>query len=110
MSHSIPLDVALGRLADELSVLEAAGSRVETAVGDLAARSSGGTPSSSLQELDLMVQTMRDLATFAATLASVAPAEQIPLARATRDLKLERVRAILSGQPDTSQTAEDVLF
>ncbi len=107
----VPLDRVFCRLAAELGAIEAAGRRVESMVGDLLARTDGPAPAD-LQELDLLVQTARDLGAFTAALSETVPASRIDLAPAEAVLKLERVRATLSGaaRPDCDGTKEDVFF
>ncbi|PZX11351.1 hypothetical protein LX81_03942 [Palleronia aestuarii] len=98
-------------LAEEAGTLEAAGVRIEGIVGDLAARIDGPVPRE-LQELDLMVQTVRDLAAFFETLSGTVPDVGIDLAPALATLKLQRLREGLSGtgSPDSGLDEESILF
>lgn len=107
MSHApISVRVLLARVSTELADLAAAGLRLEDAVGDLVA----DTPtrlSPALQELDQIVQRLRDLAEATAGLAHAAPDQVVDAAPLVASLKLARSRAAIGGfrDPPTGQAA-----
>ncbi|RYH00947.1 hypothetical protein EU805_15950 [Salipiger sp. IMCC34102] len=108
---AIPLDRLMGRLSAELGTLEAIGGRVEVLVGDLVGQSGRAVPTD-LQDLDLLVQSLRDLASFTQALSRSVPDTSVDATTGIAMLKLRRLRDALSGAaPETGQADHgDILF
>ncbi|WP_102109295.1 hypothetical protein [Oceaniglobus roseus] len=91
------LSEVLNRLGRELARVEDMGLRLEDSVAELVSGTADAAPSS-LQTLDLMVQTCRDLKCFALHMAETMPRCGAPeLEESLRVVRLARVRQALSG-------------
>lgn len=92
----VDIDVALRRLAAELSDLETTGESVEAAIGRVGVQDGSELPLE-LQQIDRLVQRLRDMARCADALAQHFPATDIELSVLLHSMKLEQSRAALSG-------------
>lgn len=100
----------LRAVAHALEECELAGRRVEDLVADLVdAAPPDPRIRRELQELDLLVQKIRDLAAFCHVLGHVPELDRPAMKTALDVLRLEEMRAILSGRPmDTPPAGVDL--
>ena len=107
------IDVTFQRLSRELETCEAIGLRLEASIGDLVQMRdrTDAPPASALQELDELVQRLRDLAAFTRSIGANPDLDETSHSRALDVLKLARVRATLSGvATETGHDRSVVLF
>ena len=106
MTGDAPLSACLNRTARELLGCAALLLRVE---GDLGPLLSAAPASPALQGIDLLPQTLADLALWLDALA-VQTTARVQLPAALHPLRLADLRARLAGQPGEIAQTEPVLF
>lgn len=104
------LDVVLGRVAGELATLAALGTDLQDALGTNAF--AGDVPAASvrsMQNLDLMTQTLGALSRFMAVLAGdAAGTKTVDVAAALRTIDLSSVAARLAGETIRDEQHDDL--
>ena len=105
------IGLLLERLATELASLEKTGLEIENSVGELIA-AAPPRASTALQELDRLVQRLRDLAAISAVIAKAEPTGKIPNHDAAAAMRLQHSRSIFLGWhgAETSDNVDELFF